>query len=206
MIYRRLLFHIQGVQAPSGGVGADCPPVHELCRWGSSRNNLVTLSSSVSSLRRTRRPYWHMVSSWVYRPGGRSCKDSIGPGTRLKGDLPSGRFVAPRDDPEAARHPGLEGFPDLSVPREHGNGLTPLTAGLGRGPRVPRTRRSRRVPRDRQRAELHDAGVGMVVPRTGATATMNPVLQQFLTDHPGATSIAAACACTISMRVRASRW
>ena len=59
----------------------------------------------------------------------------------------------------------------------------PLTAALAEDRGFLRARRPRRLPGDRQRAQLHDAGRGMVNRRHGATTTMNPILRT-LPDRP----------------------
>src|SRR5262249_1134408 len=102
-----------------------------------------------------------------------------------QGDLPPGRRVASRHDPQAAGPLRGEGFPHVPLPGQHGDRLAPLDRRPGRRPRIPGERRWRRVPGDRQRPELHDARTGMVAQPSGAATAMNRALQQFLDDHPG---------------------
>ena len=150
-----------------GGVWRTAPQFHGLCRWGIEPDHR-------GDFRRFQQ-FTRTDSSAVLANGVELglqtwkafLKQLEWPLDRVEqGHHPPGRLIAPRLDPEIAGHPGLERFLDLSLPREHGHCGLADDRRAGRRTRVSRARRPRRLPGDRQRAELHDARPGVVARRT----------------------------------------
>ena len=91
---------------------------------------------------------------------------------------------APRHDPQVAGHRRREGVLDVPVPGQHRHRLAAADRRPGRGPRLPPARRPGRVPRHRQRAELPDAGAG-VVSRMTNRAQRQPRTRRIPGGPPG---------------------
>ena len=184
---RRLVCGHRKADRLLGGASRTAPQFHGLCRWGIEADRAaVTWPICISSPRPTRRPCSRTASSWAADLAGLLAPVSAGVDGQV--DKVICHQVGSSHRETILKSLGIPESKDFSTFPYLGNMGTvslPLTAALAEDREFLRARRPRRVPGDRQRAQLHDARRGMVTSNAGAITTLNAALQSFLADHPG---------------------